>query len=66
MRTGNVATEIEELKVEFCLTLINVSLKLNSHMSLVATTLESVGWDQDRSQWGLGWQTWEIVVKGTW
>lgn len=34
MRTGNVAIEIEELKAEFFLTLINVSLKLNSRMSL--------------------------------
>lgn len=62
--TGNVASETEELKAECYLTFIDVSLKLSSHVSLVVTVLDSVGSDQGRSQWGPGWQTWGIVVKG--
>lgn len=41
--TGTVTSEPEELKVQFHLTFTNVSLKLNGHMWLVATVLDSVG-----------------------
>ena len=41
--TGTVTSEPEELKVQFRLTFTNVSLKLNGHMWLVATVLDSVG-----------------------